>query len=69
VVGWGIAVVGFRDLDLTGVLIATPCGIVVTTFLSRFALGLEEAPWRLIARRMAAAAPAPSLVTAVVPDS
>jgi uncharacterized membrane protein len=52
VVGWGIAVVGFRDLDLSGVLIATPCGIVVTTALSRFAVGLEEAPWRLIARRM-----------------
>jgi hypothetical protein len=53
VVGWGIAVVGFRDLDLSGVLIATPCGIVVTTVLSRFAVGLEEAPWRLIARRLA----------------
>jgi uncharacterized membrane protein len=52
VVGWGIAVVGFRDLDLTGVLIATPCGILVTTLLSRFAVGLEEAPWRIIARRV-----------------
>jgi len=50
VVGWGIGIVGFRDLPLPGILVATPIAVVITTLGSRFAIGLEELPHRLLGR-------------------
>jgi hypothetical protein len=47
VVGWGIAFVGFRDLGLPAILVATPCAVIVTTLCSRFAIGLGSLPWRI----------------------
>ncbi|MBI3752372.1 MAG: DUF1624 domain-containing protein [Chloroflexi bacterium] len=46
VVGWGCAIVGFRDLSLPQVLVASSTAVVLTTYLARFAIGLEGAPWR-----------------------
>ena len=46
VVGWGCAIVGFRDLSLPAVLVASSTAVVLTTYLARFAIGLEGAPWR-----------------------
>lgn len=46
IVGWGCAIVGFRDLSLPAVLLASSTAVVLTTYLSRFAIGLEGAPWR-----------------------
>ena len=46
VVGWGCAIVGFRDLSLPAVLIASSTAVALTTYLARFAIGLEGAPWR-----------------------
>jgi uncharacterized membrane protein len=45
VVGWGIGVVGFRDLPLPAVLVAIPVAVVITHLLSRFAIGLETPSW------------------------
>jgi uncharacterized membrane protein len=53
VVGWGIAIVGFRDLALPAILVATPCAVVITTLCARFAIGIESLPWRLLGGRTA----------------
>jgi uncharacterized membrane protein len=45
VVGWGIGVVGFRDLPLEGALLGIAAAIAVTAVLSRFATRLETPRW------------------------
>jgi uncharacterized membrane protein len=45
VVGWGAGLVGFRALELWQVLIAMAAAVVVTSYLSRFAVRLEQGPW------------------------
>jgi uncharacterized membrane protein len=45
VVGWGIGVVGFRDLSLGATLIGIVAAVVMTAFLARFAVGLETPRW------------------------
>jgi uncharacterized membrane protein len=45
IVGWGVGVVGFRALDELGVVIAMTLAVVITTYLSRFAVRLEASPW------------------------
>ena len=45
IVGWGIAIVGFRDLSLSLVLATIPVAVALTTVLSRFAVGLETPAW------------------------
>jgi uncharacterized membrane protein len=44
-VGWGVGVVGFRALDLPGVLVALAAAVALTSYLSRFAVRLESSPW------------------------
>jgi uncharacterized membrane protein len=73
VVGWGVAVVGFRDLSLPAVLAASATAVVLTTFLSRYAIGLEGAPWRsrwlrrLVAHDPSATLPSSGSATSIVP--
>jgi uncharacterized membrane protein len=45
IVGWGVGLVGFRALDLPGVVVAIGAAIVLTSYLSRFAVRLEASPW------------------------
>jgi uncharacterized membrane protein len=45
IVGWGVGVVGFRALDLPAVLVAIAVAVLLTHFLSRFAVRLEARPW------------------------
>jgi uncharacterized membrane protein len=44
-VGWGVALVGFRKLELLPVLIAMAVAVIVTTYASRLAVRLEASPW------------------------
>jgi uncharacterized membrane protein len=53
VVGWGIGLVGFRDLPLGLVLLGIPVAVAATHVLSRFAVGLETPAW--LERRFAGA--------------
>jgi uncharacterized membrane protein len=46
IVGWGVGLVGFRDLGLGPVLVAMASVVVATTYLSHFAVRLEEWPWQ-----------------------
>jgi uncharacterized membrane protein len=45
IVGWGAGVVGFRALGLVPVLVAMAVAVVLTSYLSRFAVRLEASPW------------------------
>jgi uncharacterized membrane protein len=45
VVGWGIGVVGFRDLALGPVLVTIPIAVAATHLLSRFSIALETPVW------------------------
>lgn len=45
IVGWGVAIVGFRDLALVPVLIAITVVVILTTYASRLAVRLESSPW------------------------
>jgi len=45
IVGWGVGLVGFRTLDQPGVLVTMTAAVVLTTYLSRFAVRLEARPW------------------------
>jgi uncharacterized membrane protein len=53
IVGWGVGLVGFRGLDLPSVLIAMTAAVVLTHYLSRFAVRLEARPWLGGSRRRA----------------
>ena len=44
-VGWGAGLVGFRALGLPQVLLAMAAAVVLTSYLSRFAVKLEASPW------------------------
>ena len=44
-VGWGAGLVGFRALGLWQVLVAMAAAVVLTSYLSRFAVKLEASPW------------------------
>jgi len=44
-VGWGAGIVGFRALGLGPVLVAMAVAVVLTSYLSRFAVKLEASPW------------------------
>jgi hypothetical protein len=44
-VGWGAGVVGFRALGLGPVLLAMAAAVILTSYLSRFAVKLEASPW------------------------
>ena len=46
IVGWGIGVVGFRELSLAAVLVAMVGAVILTSFASRLAGRLEAGPWR-----------------------
>ena len=46
IVGWGVGLVGFRDLGLWQVLAAMTAAVVATSFLSRYAVRLESSWWR-----------------------
>jgi uncharacterized membrane protein len=45
IVGWGVGLVGFRALGLGPVLLAMAAAVVVTNYLSRFAVKLETSWW------------------------
>ena len=45
VVGWGVGIFGFRSQPLSGALIGIVVAIVATSWLSRFAVGLEMPRW------------------------
>jgi uncharacterized membrane protein len=45
IVGWGVGVVGFRQLALGPVLVAMAVAVVLTSYGSRFAVRLEASPW------------------------
>ena len=45
VVGWGVAVFGFRDLTLVPVLLTIPLAFAVTHVLSKYATVIETPPW------------------------
>jgi uncharacterized membrane protein len=45
IVGWGAGLVGFRALGLGPVLVAMAAAVVLTSYLSRFAVRLEASPW------------------------
>jgi uncharacterized membrane protein len=47
IVGWGIGLVGFRDLGLGAVLVAMAGAVVATSWLSHVAVRLETSPWHL----------------------
>lgn len=53
-IGWGVGLVGFRDLSLGAVLAAIAVAVVATSYLSHFAVRLETNPWELLAHRRAA---------------
>jgi uncharacterized membrane protein len=57
VVGWGIAIVGFRDLPLWPVLATIPIAVIVTDRLSKYAAVIETPPWAR--RRPSIAVPVP----------
>lgn len=67
VVGWGVAIVGFRDLPLPWILVATSGAVVVTTISSRIAIGIESLPW-LLRARLRAARGGPAIPIPVMPD-
>ncbi|MEW5989768.1 MAG: heparan-alpha-glucosaminide N-acetyltransferase domain-containing protein [Chloroflexota bacterium] len=46
IVGWGVGLVGFRDLDLGPVLMAMAAAVVATSYLSRYAVKLESSWWQ-----------------------
>jgi hypothetical protein len=46
-VGWGIGLVGFRDLSLPAVLVAMAAAVVATSRISHLAVRLETTPWQL----------------------
>ena len=46
IVGWGVGLVGFRDLGLGPLLAAMVAAVVATSYLSRFAVRLEASWWR-----------------------
>jgi uncharacterized membrane protein len=46
IVGWGVGLVGFRDLGLGAVLVAMVAAVIATSYLSRFAVRLEASWWR-----------------------
>jgi len=46
-VGWGIGLVGFRDLSLPAVLVAMAAAVIATSRLSHLAVRLETTPWQL----------------------
>jgi uncharacterized membrane protein len=46
IVGWGVGLVGFRVLDLGQVLVAMAAAVVLTTYLSKYAVRLESSWWR-----------------------
>jgi uncharacterized membrane protein len=52
VVGWGVALFGFRSQPLEGALLGIVVAVVATALLSRFAIGLETPRW--LERRFAA---------------
>jgi len=62
VVGWGVGVFGFRSQPLAGALIGIVVAIVATSFLSRFAVGLETPRWL---ERLATRPPSRQLPTLV----
>jgi uncharacterized membrane protein len=45
IVGWGVGAVGFRGLALAPVLAAMTLAVVLTSYLSRFAVNLEASRW------------------------
>ncbi len=45
IVGWGVGLVGFRQLELVPVLIAMAVAVVITSYASRLAVRLEASPW------------------------
>jgi uncharacterized membrane protein len=45
IVGWGVALVGFRDLALGPVLLAMAAAVVATHYLSRLVVKLETSWW------------------------
>ncbi len=45
IVGWGVGIVGFRALGLVPVLVAMAVAVVLTNYLSRFAVSLERGAW------------------------
>jgi len=45
IVGWGVGLVGFRALGLGPVLLAMAAAVVATSYLSRFAVRLEDSWW------------------------
>ena len=45
IVGWGVGLVGFRALGLGPVLVAMAAAVVLTSYVSRFAVRLEANPW------------------------
>jgi hypothetical protein len=58
VVGWGVAVFGFRSAPLEVALFGIVVAIIATALLSRFAIGLETPRW--LERRFGRRADAPS---------
>jgi uncharacterized membrane protein len=46
IVGWGVGLVGFHALDLPQVLVAMAAVVVLTSYVSRFAIRLEAIPQR-----------------------
>jgi uncharacterized membrane protein len=44
-VGWGVGLVGFRALDLPGLIVALAAAVALTSYFSRFAVRLESSPW------------------------
>jgi hypothetical protein len=63
IVGWGVGLVGFRDLDLVPVLLAMTAAVVATHHGSRLAVKLESSWWE---RRSGAPRPATSEVAVEV---
>lgn len=61
-VGWGIGLVGFRDLELPAVLVAMAAAVVVTSYLSRITVRLQNVPRR---RRRGAVEPQAPVAEAV----
>ena len=47
-VGWGVAIVGFRDLGLEAVLVAMAVAVFLTAKLSTIAAKLERTPRWLV---------------------
>ena len=45
IVGWGVGIVGFRDLPLVPVLVAMAAAVVLTHHLSKLAVKLESSWW------------------------